>query len=280
MRIDAHHHLWDTAVREYGWMDGDWADPLRGRFDAARYATAAGPHGVAASVVVQALQDEAETRDLLAVADRDATVAAVVGWVDLTAPDVAAALAGLAAGPGGRRLAGVRHLAQDEPDPFWLLRADVLRGVRAVGAAGLAYDVLVRRPQWGTALEFARRLPEVPLVLDHAGKPGIAAGEFAPWATWIEDMATLRNVTVKLSGLVTEAADGWRPADVLPYAHHVLETFGPGRVMFGSDWPVCTLAGTYEQVTALAEEACATLDETGRAAVFGGTAQRVYALPR
>ncbi|WP_329521340.1 amidohydrolase family protein [Spirillospora sp. NBC_01491] len=279
MRVDAHHHLWDTGAREYGWMDGAWADPVRGRFDAARYAEAA--RDVTASVVVQALPDAGETRDLLDTAhtaQAAGPVRAVVGWVDLTAPDAAATLARLLAAPSGRHLAGIRHLVQDEPDPRWLLRADVARGVRAVGAAGLAYDVLVRPAQAEAALEFARRLPEVRLVLDHAGKPDIAGGAWEPWASWIEEMAALPNVTVKLSGLVTEAAPGWTPADVLSYARHVLAAFGPGRTMYGSDWPVCTLAATYGQVAALAEEACADLGEAARALVFGGTARRVYRL--
>ncbi|GAA2402578.1 amidohydrolase family protein [Actinomadura vinacea] len=278
MRIDAHHHLWDTGVRDYPWMDGPWADPIRGRFDAARYAEVVRKGDVGASVVVQALQDERETAELLAIPGEQ--VRGVVGWVDLTAPDVAERLAGLRAGEGGRRLAGIRHLVQDEPDPRWLLRDDVGRGVRAVAEAGLAYDVLVRPPQAEAALEFARRLPGMRLVLDHAGKPDIAGGGWEPWASWITSMAALPHVTVKLSGLVTEAAHAWSMDDVLPYARHVLRVFGPDRVMYGSDWPVCTLAATYEQVTDIAEAACADLDADGRDAVFGGTARCVYRLER
>jgi L-fuconolactonase len=262
--VDAHHHLWDTAARSYAWMDGPWADPIRGRFDLSRYA---GEVGSPASVAVQAVMEEAETYELLA-----APVAGVVGWTDLTAPDVTARLADLrAAGP----LVGVRHQVQDEPDPDWLLRPSVLRGIAAVGEAGLVYDLLVRPPQASAALEAVRRLPSVSFVLDHAGKPDIAAGVWEPWATWILELAALPNVTVKLSGLVTEAAEDWKPADVLPYARHVLSAFGPGRVMYGSDWPVCTLAASPASVLALATEAVPPAD---RAAVFGETARRVYEL--
>ncbi|WP_083998759.1 amidohydrolase family protein [Actinomadura kijaniata] len=272
--LDAHHHLWDTSRRAHPWMDGPWADPLRGRFDADRYARVSGTCGVTASIVVQALHDVAETRELLDVARGPGPVAGVVGWCDLTAPDVADTLADLAAGP----LVGIRHLVQDEPDPDWLGRPDVRRGLRAVGAAGLVYDLLVRPPQAGAALAAARALPEVAFVLDHAGKPDIAGGGREPWASWLRRMAALPNVTVKLSGLVTEAAPGGDPADIMIYARHVLETFGPDRVMYGSDWPVCTLAASYREVADLAGEAMAELTDGERAAVAEGTARRVYGL--
>lgn len=262
--VDAHHHLWDTSARPYPWMDGPWADPIRGRFDTARYASEV---GAPVSVAVQAVMEEAETQELLA-----APVAGVVGWTDLTAPDVAERLARLrAAGP----LVGIRHQVQDEPDPDWLLRLPVLRGIAAVGEAGLVYDLLVKPPQAPAALETVRRLPSVSFVLDHAGKPDIAGGVWEPWATWIRDLAALPNVTVKLSGLVTEAGTGWIPANVLPYARHVLAEFGADRVMYGSDWPVCTLAAAPETVLNLATEAVAPADRT---AVFGETARRVYKL--
>ncbi|GAA4634612.1 amidohydrolase family protein [Actinoallomurus vinaceus] len=282
--LDAHHHLWDTELRDYPWMDGPWADPIRGRFDVARYTGLAGSYGVRESIVVQALQDVAETYDLLFTADNPVElehgdepgpVAGVVGWVDLTAPDVADRLAEVRESPSGRLLVGIRALAQDDPDPRWLLRPDVLRGIQAVGAAGLVYDLLVRPPQADAALEVARRLPEVSFVLDHAGKPDIAGGVWEPWAAWITSLAALPNVTVKLSGLVTEAAPEWKPADILPYARHVLDSFGADRVMYGSDWPVCTLAASYEQVLELAREA---VPDGDRDAVFGGTARRVYGI--
>ncbi|WP_433335885.1 amidohydrolase family protein [Spirillospora sp. CA-294931] len=265
--FDAHHHLWDTSVRDYAWMDGPWADPLRGRFDVGRYRDEAAPDG---SIAVQALHSEDETRELLAAG---APVAGVVGWTDLTAPGVADALAAL---PDG--LVGIRHQVQDEPDPGWLLRDDVRRGLRAVGEAGLVYDLLVRPPQADAALDTVRALPGVMFVLDHAGKPDIAGGAWDPWAGWITALAALPNVTVKLSGLVTEAAPGWRDGDVLPYARHVLDAFGPSRLMYGSDWPVCTLAAAHARVAALAQSAVAGLSPHERDQVFGGTARRVYGI--
>jgi L-fuconolactonase len=264
--IDAHHHLWDTGVRDYAWMDGGWADPLRGRFDRVRLGTVATAE---ATIAVQAVHDVGETVELLA-----SGVAGVVGWVDLTSPEVADAVAELRSGPGGGALVGLRHQAQDEADPEWLLRPEVMAGI---AASGLAYDLLVKPPQWGAALELARRLPGTSFVLDHAGKPEIAAGGFESWAAWISSLATVPNVTVKLSGLVTEASwTGWTAAELLPYARRLLTAFGSSRVMFGSDWPVCTLAASYAQVVGLAEEACAELSAAERDAVFGGTARRVY----
>ncbi|MCP2335697.1 putative TIM-barrel fold metal-dependent hydrolase [Actinomadura rupiterrae] len=164
-------------------------------------------------------------------------------------------------------------MVQDEPDPEWLSRPDVQRGLRAVADAGIVYDLLVKPPQADAALAVVRALPEVSFVLDHAGKPDIAGGVWEPWASWIAAMAEAPNVAVKLSGLVTEAGPDWRPDDVLPYARHVLEAFGPSRVMFGSDWPVCTLAASYRRVVDLVR---VTLADEDRAEVFDGTARRVY----
>ncbi|WP_433474287.1 amidohydrolase family protein [Spirillospora sp. CA-142024] len=266
--FDAHHHLWDTSVRDYTWMNGPWADPLRGRFDLARYTGAARPDG---SIVVQALHSAEETQELLAVAEGPGPVAGVVGWTDLTAPDVRDTLRRMP-----ETLVGIRHQVQDEPDSAWLLRPEVRKGLAAVGEAGLVYDLLVTPRQAASALEAVRALPGVAFVLDHAGKPGIAGGAWEPWANWIGSLAALPNVTVKLSGLVTEAAPRWKPDDVLPYARYVLDTFGPGRVMYGSDWPVCTLAASHDQVAELAGAAVAGLTPGERDEVFGGTARRVY----
>jgi L-fuconolactonase len=201
----------------------------------------------------------------------------VVGWIDLTAADAEGELRRLRTVPGGHLLVGVRHQAEDEPDPRWLVRADVRRSLRAVAAAGLGYDLLVRAPQRPAARTLAEQLPEVTFVLDHAGKPGIAAGEGQPWTSWIAAMAALPNVTCKLSGLITEAPwDAWTPDLIRPYADHVLSCFGAGRVMFGSDWPVCELAGRYADVLELTQDLLAGATESERADVLGGTACRTY----
>jgi L-fuconolactonase len=201
----------------------------------------------------------------------------VVGWVDLTAPDVGEALDRLRALPGGELLVGIRHQVQDEEDPDWLSRPEVRRGLRAVAGAGLAYDLLVLVPQLAAARAAVRDLPAARFVLDHAAKPAIAGGSVEPWATELAALARLPNVTCKLSGLVTEARwEAWDAAAIRPYAEHVLGAFGPERVMFGSDWPVCELAATYAQVRELADALLEGLSPAERDAVLGGTAARAY----
>jgi L-fuconolactonase len=273
-RIDAHHHVWDLSARPHAWLEPEEMAPVRRTFtmdDLAGHAAAA---GVSRTVLVQVLPDLGETREFLALAAASELVAGVVGWIDLTAPDVADTLAALPAG-----LVGVRHGVQSEPDPAWLARPDVRRGLAAVAAAGLAYDLLTLPHQLPAAVETVAALPELTFVLDHLSKPPIASGELEPWRTRVRELAAHPNVYCKLSGMVTEAdRASWRVADLRPYAEVVLEAFGPERVMFGSDWPVCLLAAEYEQVVAAAEELCAGLPEHERAEVFAGTARRAYRL--
>lgn len=281
MIIDAHHHVWDPAARRHDWLDA--LPRLRREFGLAGYAAEAKAEGVTASVLVQVLASTAETEEFLAVAAATARhtpeVAGVVGWADLTADDVSGELGRLRALPGGDRMAGVRHLVQDEPDPNWLGRPDVRRGLRAVGTAGLAYDLLVRPPQLPAALRVIAELDEVRFVLDHGGKPEIREGRIEPWAGLVAEMAALPNLTCKLSGLVTEAGPGWTRESFEPYVDRLLESFGPGRLMFGSDWPVCTTAASYAEVAALARELLASrLSRQEQAAVFGTTAAGVYRL--
>ncbi len=278
-RVDAHHHVWDLDVRAEPWIDGPAMAPINRSFgldDLAPHAEAA---GVTTSVLVQTVSEVEETRDFLALAASSALVGAVTGWVDLTAPSVADALAALAEAPGGPYLRAIRHGVQGEDDPAWLCRPDVRRGLAAVADAGLRYELLTIPVQLPAVLTTVADLPGLSFVLDHCSKPAIAAGETEPWAGQVRQLAALPNVTCKLSGLVTEADWAtWDVSALQPYADVVLDAFGPDRVMFGSDWPVCTLASTYADWVAAAEELTAQLDEDGRAAVFGGTARRVYAL--
>jgi L-fuconolactonase len=278
--VDAHHHLWDPSRREYPWMSGAALDGIRRPYSLAdlRRETAAG--GVDRTVLVQTVCDQGETVEFLATsAASDGLIAGVVGWVDLTAPDVADRLAAVRAGTGGSRLVGIRHQVQDEPDPGWLGREDVHRGLSAVEDAGLVYDLLVLVPQLPVAIGVVERHPGLRFVLDHAAKPPIASGEREPWASRIGALARLPNVSCKLSGLVTEADwHMWTAEDILPYAEHVLSAFGPSRVMFGSDWPVCELAASYARVRGLTDALLDRLDDAQRAEVLGGTAQRVYRL--
>ena len=235
--------------------------------------------GIDRTVLVQVLADAAETGEFLALAAGCDLIAAVVGWADLTSPRVEEELRTLRAARGGHLLAGIRHLVQAEPDPAWLTRADVLAALRVVAGQRLTYDLLVRPHQLPAAITAVRTVPELTFVLDHAGKPPIASGTLQPWASLIRELAAEPNVFCKLSGLVTEAApDTWKLDDLRPYAEVVLDAFGASRVMFGSDWPVCLLASSYDGVAAAARDLTAGLSAAERDAVFGGTATRAYRL--
>jgi L-fuconolactonase len=314
-RIDAHHHVWDLSVRPQVWMDtpapsdppdapGTWANPLRRTFTADDLKPHLEKNSIDRTIVVQTVSSLDETRELLEAADSAGFIAGVVGWADLTDPALPETLAELRAHPTGShpaesrpfasrptdshpvgsRLVGVRHQVHDEPDPGWLLRPDVLRGLRTVADAGLAYDLLIRAPQLDAALGAVRQVPHGRFVVDHIAKPEIAGGtggDNGRWYAGIAELAAEPNVTCKLSGMVTEADwSAWTVDDLLPYARHVLEAFGPNRVMFGSDWPVCTLAATYDEVVAAAADLLArcgfAVGSAESESVFGLVAQRVY----
>ncbi len=277
MRVDAHHHLWDLDRTPQPWIDAD-----TGRIDRsflpADFEAAIDGH-VDRSVLVQTVSEASETPLLLGYAAASPAIAAVVGWVDLTDAAVGDQLAALRESADGHLLAGIRHQVQGEADPRWLCRSDVRRGLEAVGEAGLVYDLLTLPHQLPAAIETVRALPDVQFVVDHLSKPPIASGDQEPWATEIRRLAEHPNVTCKLSGMVTEDEwDRWTVDTIRPFAGVVLDAFGPDRVMFGSDWPVCLLAASYAEVVGLVEALTAEFSHTERSAVFGGTAARIYQL--
>jgi L-fuconolactonase len=276
--IDAHHHVWDLAVRDQPWLSGPDMTAIRRTFTLDDLRPAARAAGVGATVLVQTVTVAAETPELLALADSDPLVAGVVGWTDLTSPAIGDELARLTGGPGGGRLVSVRHQVQSEPDPDWLRRPDVIRGLRAVAAAGLCYDLVVLPHQLPAATYAAAAVPGLTLILDHAGKPRIAGGDLGAWTAAVRALAARPNTACKLSGLVTEAPGGAKPQAFARVADVVLSAFGADRVMFGSDWPVCLLASDYAGVMALARSLTAGLSPAERAAVFSGTAARAYRL--
>ncbi len=279
MRIDSHHHFWNPAARVYDWMAGAALDPIRRPFtpeDLRPHLAAAGIDG---TVIVQAVHDVAETEEFLATAAATDFVKGVVGWVDLKDRLVDDTLDALLGRPDGSYLKGIRHLAHDEADEDWLARPDVIAGVAACGARGLVQDLLAKEPQLPACITIADILEEAQFVLDHIGKPRIAAGEMEPWRALVEELARRGNVACKLSGMITEAKwDGWQVEDLKPYADVILDAFGPDRVMFGSDWPVCQLAGDYAQVVEAAEALIDGLTPEEKAQVFGGNAARIYQL--
>ena len=278
MIVDAHHHFWDPAEADYPWLTNELA-VIRRPFGPDDLAPELAAAGIEATILVQTRSSVDETAGFLALAAVTPFIRGVVGWVDLTGRAVADAIDTLRAGLGGDRLVGIRHQVHDEPDPDWLLREDVTRGIRAVGAAGLAYDLLLRPRELPAALELARRLPDVRFVIDHLAKPPIASGALEPWRSRISAFAELEHVACKVSGLVTEADwSSWTPGDLQPYVDHAIAVFGPERLIFGSDWPVCLLAATYASVVETARSVMGGLSEGDLAGAFGVNATRIYGL--
>lgn len=276
--VDSHQHFLDPQPGRYPWMTDAYA-PINRRFGAEDLRPLLAERRVDATVVVQTYSSLEETRAFLRLAATTDFVAGVVGWIDLTAPDVGATLRRLRASPDGQWLVGVRHQVHDEPDPRWLLREDVRRGLSAVEEAELAYDLLVRTRELPAARKTARDFPRVRFVIDHIAKPPIRTREYRGWAEAMAPFSDLGNVYCKLSGMVTEADwRAWQPDDLAPYVRRVVGWFGIERLMFGSDWPICLLAGSYTQVFDALIHALGDLPADGKANILGANAIRFYGL--
>ena len=277
MRVDGHHHVWDPATADYPWMTDELA-VIRRRFEPADLAPELAANGIDRTVLVQTRASLDETVRFLALTEETPFIAGVVGWVDLTDPGLASTLRRLAAGRGGRRLVGIRHQVHDEPDPDWLRRQDVRRGLATIADRGLVYDLLVRPRELPAAIDTVDALPDLRFVVDHIAKPEIRTRGWEPWASRLAELASHANAWCKVSGLVTEADwHAWAPDDIRPYVDHVVGLFGPERLLFGSDWPVCLLAASYAQVVELARE-LVTTDAGASGSFFGATAIEVYRL--
>lgn len=275
MRIDAHQHFWRYSPAEYGWI-GDELAALRRDFLPQDLAPLLERHGFDGCIAVQARQSLEESRWLLELCDAHPWILGVVGWVDLRSPALADELDLFADHP---RFVGVRHIAQDEPDDEFLLRADFCRGVALLEPYDLAYDVLVYPRQLRAAIGLVERFPQQTFVLDHLAKPPVREGATEPWATQLRELAALPNVSCKLSGLVTEADwVRWTPRALARYLDVALEAFGVERVMFGSDWPVCLVASSWARWLETIEAWLGLLSPDERAAVLGGNAARIYRL--
>lgn len=276
--LDAHHHLWDPAQREYPWMIGEQAASWRRRFGLEHLREVTARAGIERTVLVQTVSSLAETQDFLATAaDSDGLIGAVVGWADLAADDLPDVLTLLRCGPGGALLAGIRHQVEDEADPDWLVRPPVRRGARAVAAAGLVHDLLVRPDQLPAATELVADLPQARFVLDHAAKPPMRERDlYARWAADVARLAARPNVACKLSGLFTLGGDA---AAVGRTLDHLLAVFGPQRLIFGSDWPVSIVSGSYPDTLERTRALIADLSPTERDAVLHANAERTYGIP-
>lgn len=276
LKIDAHQHFWRLSRGDYGWLTPE-LDPIYRDFMPDDLAPLLKAASIDRTILVQAAPTLAETDWLLDLAEKTPFVAGVVGWADFAAPDAAAAITALADNP---LLVGLRPMIHDIADPDWMLGAALEPAFAALEAAGLVFDALVKPPHLSRLLMLADRHLDLSIVIDHGAKPSIAAGALDPWSgSWRADMAALAaraNITCKLSGLVTEAGGTWDIEKLRPYVAHLLAVFGPERLIFGSDWPVCTLAAEYTAWHDAARALTAHLPEVARDAIFGGNAARIY----
>ena len=277
MHIDAHQHFWRYNEREYGWIDDSMA-ALRRDFLPDDLKPELECNGFQGCVAVQARQTLEETRWLLELAENAPFILGVVGWVDLRSPRLRFELESLA---GRSKLVGVRHIVQSEPDERFLMQPDFLRGIAMLEEFDLAYDILIYARHLPVAAEFVARFPRQRFVLDHLAKPPIKSGAIDEWARGIEELAAFSNVYCKLSGLVTEADwHAWKPEDLRPYLDVAFDCFGPSRLMIGSDWPVCTVAGSYSQVTDVVKDYIRKFPAEEREVVLGGNAATFWRLKR
>jgi predicted TIM-barrel fold metal-dependent hydrolase len=278
-RVDAHHHFFQHARYPQTWVNATM-ETISRDFAIEDLQPAAARAGVTQTVLVQTVPTVRETEHFLEIAAHEELIAGVVGWADPEDPALAATLASYRDRPGGERLVGLRFGVQDETDAAFLDRPSVRRGLATVARAGLIFDLLITPRHWDAAVRVVRDLPTLHFVLDHLGKPRLTKGaDISHWAFFMRALAKHDNVSAKLSGLVTEASwSSWTTDDLRPAVELALEAFGPNRLMFGSDWPVCLLASAYHRWVATVEELLVGTSPANGAAIFGGTARRVYGL--
>jgi len=277
MRIDAHQHYWKTERNDYGWLTPETGllykdylpEQLHGHLN---------KHAIDRTIVVQAAPTVEETEFLLSLCEQDPTLAGVVGWIDLEADDFRETYARLRQNP---YFVGIRPMLQDLPDDRWILRPKVLEALQVLAADRFAIDLLAKPRHLPHIVELLERVPDLHAVVDHIAKPFIKDRIMEPWGEHIRQIAAYGNVFCKLSGMVNEADTDWKPDDFVPYVRHVVEAFGPDRLLFGSDWPVCLLAASYDQVIGLVQQTLpSTLTADELEAIFGGNAIRFYGLDR
>ena len=277
MKIDSHHHIWDLTVRDQDWIVGEALAPIRRNFLMPDYKAATKPFGIDYSVIVQTVTNYAETPELLELATKDEMVAGIVGWLDMSAEDAISHLDHYQSLPGASYLKGIRDIVQDHPDSNYLARPQVDLNLKELAKRGIAYDILTKTPELPGAIKLVKANPQAKFVLDHISKPYISKQELEPWSSLIKEIAAFENVVCKVSGIVTEADwNNWTSENIKPYFEIILENFGPNRLMYGSDWPVCTLAGSYEEVFGLANELSNQLSDSEKISFWSGCANRAY----
>jgi L-fuconolactonase len=275
MIVDSHQHFWQVGRFDYPWMSSEVAVLCRDYLPSQLQPILAA-NGVAKTVLVQASNSIAESRWLLTLADENPFIAGVVGWADLTHPEVDIQLEELSAHP---KFKGIRHLVESETADDWLTQPAVLQGLRKLADHDMSYDLLVHTRHLPYVRRVAGHCPDLRLVIDHLAKPPIARGEFKEWSQQLSPLAAFKNVHCKLSGLVTEANwNAWQTDDLRSYVDYVLDLFGPDRMMFGSDHPVCLLAASYERVLESFLEILHDLNDDQRNKVFAQNATNFYRL--
>jgi L-fuconolactonase len=282
MRIDSHHHLWDLSIRPQDWMVGDGMDPVKRNFDADDLRNAIAGSGIEKTILVHATTTNAETYELLALAEVDPTIVGVVGWLQIDSPTAIADCEKYLEATGASYLKGIRDVAQDLPDSNYLAKPQSIATVQQLGKMGLTYDILTKTPELKAAIDLVKACPEVQFVLDHISKPYIAKGEIEPWKTLISELASFKNVSCKVSGMVTEAKwNTWNSEDFAPYVDHIIDSFTPQRLMFGSDWPVALLAAaSYSKVVQLAEKLTEKFTETENELFWSKNAISAYKITK
>ena len=279
MRIDSHHHLWDLSIRDQEWITGEEMKPIRKNFVVSDLKDAIASSRIDRTVLVQTVTDYSETPELLEIAQSEQLVGAVVGWLQIDAQDAIAHLHQYLDLPGAEYLKGIRDIAQDHPDPNYLAKPETIANVKKLGELGITFDLLTKTPELAAAIKLVRACPDVQFVMDHISKPYIAKRELEPWRTLMSELAALPNVLCKVSGLVTEANwKNWKVENFKPYINHVIEIFTPQRLMFGSDWPVANLGGTYFQIVELAKALTSGLSPSEAEFFWHKTAATAYGL--
>ena len=275
MIIDSHQHFWKYNPQKHGWIN-DEMSKLKRDFLPDHLQKEFATNNVSGCIAVQADQSEEETEFLLALADQNSFIKGVVGWVDLRSEQVEERLSYFAKFP---KLVGVRHIVQDEPDNNFMLGGEFKRGVSLLSKYGLTYDILIYPTQMPAARKIVEAFPNQKFVIDHLAKPYIKKSTIEPWKTELKSLAANDNTYCKLSGMVTEADwQNWQYDDFVPFMEAAFEFFGPDRIMFGSDWPVCLLAGDYSEVKNLVEKYISGLSEAEKSKIMGETASTFYGI--
>lgn len=279
MRIDSHHHIWDLDLTPQDWIDPVSMAVINQNFLLSDLRKEIVASGIEKTVIVQTVTNYEETPVLLDLASKDELVAGVVGWLKIDALDAIAHLEQFLDLPGANYLKGIRDIVQDHPDSNYLARPQAIKNVQELGRRGIVFDLLTKTPELSGAIEMVKSCPNTQFVMDHISKPYISKGLMEPWKKLIYELAAYENVVCKVSGMITEADHRkWKSEDFKPYFEIILDAFGIERLMFGSDWPVCNLAGNYSQVVGLVEKLSNDLSTSEKSLLWGEVANKTYKL--